>query len=307
MVVVYDNKRKDITFCTMLFQIPNYQNLETLKKMQRNFDDFYLPCLKQLIQTFKKVALWCDEYTADFIRKNKLDRKIDMRVMRFEDLPHYREKSDWLDILYKMRKHVGFLLHHKTPERWIDYLILINAKPAIMEWAAKRNKFNSSYFVWLDAGGLQEMYAGCWKDWDGAIHAKPERVRMSIHKTMGKRRPHFVPKFIYKLYQFFVKIPLATRKSLRKQKLVDIAMINADYDVPGCCFMVSTQMVHKFYKQYEKVRLLMKSVDLVSTEQAVFQTMMKLDTDNMFELSYETGYVGAYTVIFKKNPDYIFK
>jgi len=303
MSMIYDGKRKDITFCTMLFQLPNHQNLESLKKMQRNFDKFYLPYLMDLIRTFKQVALWCDEYTADFIRKNNLDANINMRVMKFTELPHYHERALWLKLLYGMKKHVGFLLHHKTPERWVDYLILINAKPAVIDWAAENNKFKSKYFMWLDAGALNPMYKECWRDWDGSIRANPERVRLAIHKTMGKRRPHFVPKFIYSLYRLFKKIPVATRQSLRRQNLVEIAMINADYDVPGCCFMVPKNIVSEFYKQYEHVGLLMKRNGLVSTEQAIFLAMMKVDTRHMFELSYEDGYISAYTVITKKDPD----
>lgn len=305
MGINYDGKRKDITFCTMLFQIPDHQNLESIKKMQRNFDEFYLPYLIDLIKTFKQVALWCDKYTADCIKKHHLDKNIDMRVMRFQDLPHYRERAEWLQLLHGMKKYVGFLLHHKTPERWIDYLILINAKPAVVEWAAKRDKFKSDYFVWLDVGAVNPLYAGCWKDWDGSIQAKPKRVRVSIHKTIRKSRPHFVPKFIYQLYWKFKRIPVATRESLRRQKLVNIAMINADYDVPGCCFMLSKKMVSEFCEQYELVRLLMKRNGLVSTEQAVLLAMMKLDQSHMFELSYEDAYVGAYTVVLKKKPDYI--
>ncbi|MBQ6110088.1 MAG: hypothetical protein IJL05_01785 [Alphaproteobacteria bacterium] len=303
MTAVYDDKRKDITFCTMLFQIPNHQNLELLKKARRNFDDYYLQYLKQLIQTFKQVALWCDEYTADFIKENHLDKYINMRVMRFEDLPHYREKNDWLNILNKMKRYVGFLLHHKTPERWIDYLILINAKPALLDWAARTDKFKSKYFMWMDVGALNPEYSYCWENWDGSIQAKPDRVRLSIHKTVWKTRPHFIPRFIYVLYFRLRKIPFATRKTLKRQKLVNIAMINADYDVPGCCFMMPKDKVHDFYKRYEEVRLFMKEKGLVSTEQAIFQAMLKLDTDNMFELSYEKAYIGAYTVIMKKNPD----
>ena len=32
----------------------------------------------------------------------------------------------------------------------LDYLILINAKPAVVEWAAKRDKFKSDYFNCLE-------------------------------------------------------------------------------------------------------------------------------------------------------------
>ena len=48
MAITYDKKRTDITFCTMLFQIPR-DNLNSLKHMDRKFEEFYLPNLKKLI------------------------------------------------------------------------------------------------------------------------------------------------------------------------------------------------------------------------------------------------------------------
>ena len=49
MSIIYDNKRKDITFCTMLFKIPQQSDLSSLKKMDRKFEEFYLPSLKRLL------------------------------------------------------------------------------------------------------------------------------------------------------------------------------------------------------------------------------------------------------------------
>lgn len=304
MSITYDNKRKDITFCTMLFKMPEQKNLASIKKMNRKFEEFYLPSLKRLIETFKKVAIWCDKETADYIKKNGLEKYVDMRVMKFTDLPHYKEKTDWLKILDSMRGNVGYLFHHKTPQDWIDYLMVIMAKPSVMDWAAGRNNFNTKYFMWLDAGSFNPMYADFWANWNGTIKAKPERIRITIAPTMGKTRPHFVPNFIYRLYRKTKgAIPPATRESLVKQNMRDIAMINADYDVPACSVMGTAENIHAFYKQFETVRKIMKNHGFVSTEQAVFQTMMKFDTMNMFELSYIRGYTGVYAGVAKEKPD----
>ena len=67
MSITYDKKRTDITFCTMLFQIPR-DNLNSLKHMDRKFEEFYLPNLKKLIETFGRVTLWCDDTTAKYLR-----------------------------------------------------------------------------------------------------------------------------------------------------------------------------------------------------------------------------------------------
>ena len=304
MNITYDNKRKDITFCTMLFKMPEPRNLNSLKNMDRKFEEFYLPSLKRLIETFKKVALWCDFETAEYIKQNKLDKYVDMRVMKFTDLPHYCERDEWLGLLDKMRGNVGYLFHHKTPQDWIDYLILIAAKPSVMDWAATRNTFNTKYFMWIDGGSFNPKYVGFWADWNGTIAAKPQRVRITISPTLGKTRPHFVPNFIYRLYKKCRgPVPPATSETLAKQSLLDIAMINADYDVPACSIMATAQYVHKFYEDFERTRKIMKKHGLVSTEQAVFQAMMKFDVDNMFEVSYINGYTGVYAGVAKEKPD----
>lgn len=287
----------------MLFKMPKENHLNTLKNGDRTFENFYLPSLKGLIETFKRVALWCDVETAEYLKKHNLDKQIDMRVMDFADLPYTNEKSEWLKILHGMQGKVGYFFHHKTPENWIDYLMVIMSKPWVMEWAAKRNKFKTKYFMWLDAGSFNKKYTGFWTNWDGTVKAKPERVRITIAKTLGKTRPHFVPNFIYRLYRKTQKIMPATKQTLVKQSLQDIAMINADYDVPACSIMATADNIHKFYNWFEIVRKIMKNHGFVSTEQAVFQAMMKYDVSDMFELSYIHGYVGVYAGVAKEKPD----
>ena len=228
-----------------------------------------------------------------------------MRVMDFKDLPHYKEKAEWLSLLKKMQGNVGYLFHHKTPEQWLDYLVVIAAKPSVMNWAATNDKFHTPYFMWIDAGSFNPMYADFWKNWTGSILAHPtNRVRITISPTLGKTRPHFVPNFIYRLYKKCQgPIPPATKETLVKQDLLDIAMINADYDVPACSILGRKKQIKDFYEQFERVRLIMKKHGLVSTEQAVFQAMMKFDIDDMFELSYIHGYTGVYAGVAKEKPD----
>ena len=302
----YNNKRKDITICTMLFKMPEQGDLAAIKGGNRNFKDFYLSSLKKLCETFDNVALWCDVETAEYLKKAGLANKVNMRVMELSELPHWNEREDCRKILYQMKKYVGFFLHHKSPDRWVDYLPLTWAKPAIINWAAENNKFNSDYFVWMDAGALSPKYAGSamWDNWCGNIAAKPKRVRMTISVTLGKSRPPFVPRFLYNLYKYiFVKpIQPANAKNLAKQNIIDIAMVNADYDVPGGCFMVPQNLAHDFWCAFERTRKIMKKHDLVCVEQGVFQAMMKFDTEDMFELKYIYGYNGLYAAIADKEP-----
>lgn len=306
MNITYDGKRKDITFCTMLFKMPQQSDLNALKHMNRKFEEFYLPSLKKMIQTFKRVALWCDKETAAYVKNQGLSKYVHMHVIDFKDLPHYKERGEYLDILKGMQGNVGYLFHNKTPEAWVDYLMVILAKPWVMEWAAKHNFFKTEYFMWIDAGSFHPMYAGFWHDWNGTIKAKPKRVRITISPTLGKTRPHLVPNFIYRLYKKIQgPIPPATKKTLVKQSLLDIAMINADYDVPACSILATGKWIHRFYTEFERSRLIMKNHRLVSTEQAVFQAMMKFDVCDMFELSYIHGYTGVYAGVAKEKPDHL--
>lgn len=303
----YDNKRQDITVCTMLFKMPQQGDLAAIKGGDRNFEDFYLSSLKKLCETFDKIALWCDQETAEYLKKAGLSDKINMRVMKLSDLPHWNEREDNRHILYKMKKHVGFFLHHRSPEIWVDYLPLTWAKPAIIDWAVSNNKFNSDYFLWMDAGAFSPKYAGSamWDNWKGTIAAKPKRIRMTIAVTLGKTRPNFVPRFIYNLYRkLFVKpIQPANSQNLAKQNIIDIAMTNADYDVPAGCFMVPKGLAHNFWQFFEQTRKILKKHELVCVEQGVFQAMMKYDTENMFELKYIYGYNGLYAAVVDKEPD----
>ena len=92
MDIQYNKKRSDITFCTMLFKMPDHNKLGKIKRYDRKFEEFYLKSLQKLITTFERVALWCDHETAVFLKKHGLDKKVQMRVMKYSDLPHYHER-----------------------------------------------------------------------------------------------------------------------------------------------------------------------------------------------------------------------
>nr|MBQ0091032.1 hypothetical protein [Candidatus Enterousia merdequi] len=65
--ITYDNKRKDITFCTMLFKMPNSGDLSSIKGGNRNFEEFYLKSLRKLCETFSNIAIWCDKETEQYL------------------------------------------------------------------------------------------------------------------------------------------------------------------------------------------------------------------------------------------------
>lgn len=307
MSVTYDCARDDVTFCTMCFRMPNEQDLSAIKHADRKFEDFYLKSVLQLCKTFQRVALWCDRETADYLTAHGVADTVQMRVMDLSELPHWSEREDSVRIMHKMKKYVGYFLHHRQPEQWRDYLPLMWAKAAIIDWAAKNNHYDSSYFMWIDGGAFSPKYlnGSVWRNWTGTVTARPTRVRLTISVTLGKTRPHFVPRFAYDIYKYLFgrQILPATADRLARQSMTDIAMTNADYDVPGGSFMVPKRLCSKFYAAFERSRKILKRHELVCVDQGVFQTMMKFDTDNMIELKYINGYQGLYNAVANGEPD----
>jgi len=275
----------------MLFRLPNGENLNKIKRMDRGFESFYLPSLKKFILKFEKVVLWCDQEVADFLRAEGLDKNILMRVMKFEELPHYKERDEWLGHLRHMKtlKNPGYFFKGgRTPEEIVDYLFLWE-KPAIVKWAAENDKWNSRNFMWLDSGMLNPLYNRIWSKWDGGMYANPLRARFCLMEmNRGRRDQNLTP----------VENVIGAAPE-------DIAMINTPYEIGGGSFMIPKNMVGKFFDTYEKTREIMKKNRLVATEQGIFQTMIREGFLDLFELSYIKDYIGLINGIVKKDPDYI--
>lgn len=305
--IKYDKKRTDITFCTMLFRMPDEKNLNAIKGANRKFNDFYLQSLKRLIETFERVALWCDPQTAEFMHIHGLDKYVEMRVMKFSQLPGAKNRDENLEILRNMKKYPGYMMKNKNPESWVDYLPMMMTKSSVIKWAADNNKFNSDYFMWIDAGCFNDMYEQLWDDWTGKILAKPERCRFCVTPELVKPRPKFMPAFIYKIIKKIRgSIPDMTARTVAKQSMRDIVMVNADYEVPGGAFIIPKNLVSKFCKKFTDTQKEMYAANLIGVDQSVFLQMIKADTTKMFEVCYIKGYNKLYTKIAQKNPDYLF-
>jgi hypothetical protein len=291
-------KRNDITFCTMLFRMPNEKELGTIKGKDRKFEEFYLASLKELILKFEKVALWCDEEVAEFLRREGLHKKISIRVMKFSDLPHYADRAEYLKNLKYMQRYTGYLLKNKKPNDWPDYLTVVGAKPAVMDWATATDKFKSDYFMWVDAGAFSGAYKDFWKGWTGRISARPEKCRFSISRSSEYARPHFVPRFIWQAILKRRKTDnRAIPENIASHTMRDIAMVNSDYDIPATSFMMPKNLAGEFHRRYEMTRLFMLECGLISTEQSIFQMMVKFGCQDLFEFVIIKGYTCVYAKI----------
>ena len=206
MSATYKNNRPDVTICTMLFKMPDEGNLASIKGSNRKFDEFYLPSLKKLCETFHQVALWCDEYTANYLKENGLADRVNMHVLDITQLPHWADRDLYCDIMHSMKHYVGYFLHRRTPEAYKDYLPLMFAKPAVVDWAAKNNRLSRC----------------------------------------------------------------------------------AD-----------------FYRAFERAHNVLVRHNLICVDQGIFQTMMKLDGEHMFELKHINGYRGLYATIANGDADFV--
>ncbi len=289
----------------MLFRMPRDCDLGSIKGASRRFEDFYLESLRRLIETFGRVALWCDDEVAEFLRANKLDKKIIMRVMKFSDLPDIKNKSKNLNILRGMQNYPGYMMKNKTADNWIDYLPIVLAKGDIIKWAEHHDTFNSDYFMWIDAGCFNDLYAQCWENWPGCIAARPKRCRFCVTPELVKPRPKFIPGIVHNIYKKIRRPrPDMTIKTLAKQSMRDIAMINADYEIPGGTFIIPKKLVMDFYTKFSNAVADMRENNLIGADQSVFLQMMKSDTQNMFELCRVNGYKKIYTKMVAEFADY---
>lgn len=253
----WQNPRSDITFTTMLFRMNKEEDLTKIKKVDRKFEEFYLASLKKLILKFGQIVLWCDKETNDFIVANELSDKVKTKVMKFEDLPRYKERDKYLTFLHGMKNksdNKGYLLYNLTPEEVVDYLILVLSKLDVVKWAKDNDFYNTPYLFWLDAGIFNEVYAKIWQNWDGKLDVAPKNSKL-VFMTHFKR-----------IYHWIIKLT----------SFEDIALIKGPFEISAAAMAFNKNSVDDFYANYNKAIEFLEARENITTEQAVFGTMLKL-------------------------------
>lgn len=133
--------------------------------------DIYLDCLMDLLQLDNRFIIFCDEEAQIFLSKQPeldWDRIQLIRITlkginfilllkcHFLDLPFYRYRDEISRILDYEQKNWNKTWDSRFrdhPEALFpDYDILVNSKPYLMHNATQISRFETDFYVWIDAG-----------------------------------------------------------------------------------------------------------------------------------------------------------
>lgn len=270
---------QNVTFCSLLLNFHS-KTISKMKHEDRNFQNFYLKSLRSLSERYRQFVLWCDQETADYLTAHKCN--VVIKVLKFEDLPWYSYRKIFLEYLCEMKKksfNEGYLLKDLSPEEVVDYIILVLSKINVLYWAKQQNHFNSQYFYWMDAGACNEVYSRCWQGFTGEMSFNTSKFKccfMSFH---------------HQICQSMIDI----------SSYQDIALIKAPFEIPAAQWVIPANKVDIFYTKYCEAIAFLLSQRLISTEQSVFSTMLKLGNEDLFEFSKTENYRQIVHLISQKN------
>ena len=268
----------DITFCSMLFNLKS-KKIDKIKKADRTFEKFYLESLSKLSKNYKNLVMWVDEETQAFIESKNLNIKT--RVMKFEELPYYKNRNKYLNFLKEMKKcsfNQGYLLNDIEPEDVVDYLILVLSKIDVVKWARDNDFYNAKYFYWIDAGTNNRIYQRFWCDFEGTITSQPKTGKFAFMTNFKK------------IYKSIIDI----------SSWEDIALIKAPFEIPASMFMLNKNIVDTFYSEYKSALLFLEGKRFITTEQGIFSTMLKRGNYNLFEFGITSDYKKVMNIVSNK-------
>uniref|UniRef100_A0A914QXK3 Uncharacterized protein n=1 Tax=Panagrolaimus davidi TaxID=227884 RepID=A0A914QXK3_9BILA len=121
--------------------------------------DLYLNYLLDLLKLQNRFIIYGDRQVIEFLEQNKeiidFDR-IQFVELSLDDLPYSRYRNEIKEIMDEEQKEwkKGWEKATKTHPEAInpDYNILVNSKPYLLYNATQITKFESEYFIWIDAG-----------------------------------------------------------------------------------------------------------------------------------------------------------
>uniref|UniRef100_A0A914YV41 Uncharacterized protein n=1 Tax=Panagrolaimus superbus TaxID=310955 RepID=A0A914YV41_9BILA len=121
--------------------------------------DLYLNYLLDLLKLQNRIIIFGDRQVFEFLEQNKdiidFDR-IQFVELSLDDLPYSRYRNEIKEIMDEEQKNwkTDWEKATKTHPEAInpDYNILVNSKPYLLFNATQISKFESEYFIWIDAG-----------------------------------------------------------------------------------------------------------------------------------------------------------
>ncbi|KAE9550216.1 hypothetical protein FO519_006561 [Halicephalobus sp. NKZ332] len=121
--------------------------------------DLYLSYLLDLLKLQNRVIIYGDKSVVEFLQSqgDSIDpSRLQIIEVSLQDLPYYRYKQEIEGIMKNEQEHWQDSWEKATkshPEAINpDYNILVNSKPYLLFNATQISKFDSEFFVWMDAG-----------------------------------------------------------------------------------------------------------------------------------------------------------
>jgi protein YibB len=143
-------KEKDVTIVTALYDLGR----DEWQGFNRNFDD-YKNWMKSLLTVNKPMVIFVDPANASFVNENRQHKS---HLTKIIELPfsEFKTVKKWGSKIKEVMGTEEFLKDQTVPTHpqicQPDYNILMHEKMQFVKEAAEQNFFNTTHFMWLDAG-----------------------------------------------------------------------------------------------------------------------------------------------------------
>jgi hypothetical protein len=143
----------DVTLVTALYDIGREESGDG-----RSFDE-YLHWFKGTLKISSPMVVYVDESLKEFVKQERGSRSTKIITEPLEKVPYYY-LNDKIDNILKSENYKNKIGAPDRVECKMSlYNVIIYSKFKWMELAVKENYFNSSYFMWMDAG-LSRFFNG---------------------------------------------------------------------------------------------------------------------------------------------------
>jgi hypothetical protein len=143
----------DITLVTALYDINRGKNGDG-----RSFDE-YLSWFKETLKVSSPMIVYVDESLKEFVEEERESRPTQIITGPLEKVPYYYLNEEINTILQSEEYKNKIGAPNRVECKMSLYNVIIYSKFKWMEAAVKENYFNSSYFMWMDAG-LSRFFNG---------------------------------------------------------------------------------------------------------------------------------------------------
>lgn len=271
------------TFVTMCFHL-DMEKLNGVKGDNRlSYEAYYLNSLKQISShpNIVNLVLWCDEDAAQVVRESN-PRAVIKVFPGLSNLPRYVEQRElYIKCLKEMKSVMNGksrLFKTQNLESIADYLLLVNSKMDVINWAIENNQFGTSQFFWIDAGIFNSRYDTVRGDWN--LRISEVKYFKSTFAVSGSNQNII--------------------NELKEDLFDDIVYIPFDKNIPQIIaggFLIKEKGFEEFYSFYNKfIDILMQEKNMITSEQSIF-TLMYLYDKSYFDVIYSPkGYTNFFSL-----------